>query len=54
MTGPRLRAVFAIPGDMHRRTGGFIYESTVLAELRAMGHRIEHLQHGKNEQAQSR
>lgn len=40
----RLHAVFAIPGDMHRRTGGFIYESTVLANLRALGHDIAHLQ----------
>ena len=43
MTKP-LRAVFAIPGDMHRRTGGFIYESRILAELRDLGHDIAHLQ----------
>lgn len=39
-----VRAVFAIPGDMDRRTGGFIYESTVLRALRSLGHEIEHLQ----------
>lgn len=39
-----MKAVFAIPGDRHRRTGGFIYESTVLDRLRALGHWIEHLQ----------
>lgn len=38
-----LSAAFAIPGDMFRNTGGFIYEATVLRELRTMGHRIEHL-----------
>lgn len=26
-------AIFAIPGDIHRRTGGFIYEERVLREL---------------------
>ena len=35
--------VFAIPGDMMRRTGGFIYESTVLRELRGLGHDVTHL-----------
>lgn len=29
-------AAFAIPGDMHRRTGGFIYEARVLRELAAL------------------
>lgn len=38
-----MRAVFAIPGDMDRRTGGFIYEATVLRTLRSLGHEIEHL-----------
>ena len=38
-----MRAVFAIPGDMDRRTGGFIYEATVLRTLRALGHDIAHL-----------
>ncbi|MGB3556207.1 MAG: glycosyltransferase family 4 protein [Jannaschia sp.] len=37
-------AVFAIPGDMHRRTGGFIYESKLLQALRDLGHDVEHLQ----------
>lgn len=39
-----MRAVFAIPGDMHRLTGGFVYEFSVLHALRALGHRIDHLQ----------
>lgn len=38
-----LHAAFAIPGDMYRTTGGFIYEATVLRELRAMGHRVDHI-----------
>ena len=38
-----MRAVFAIPGDMERRTGGFIYEATVLRTLRALGNDIVHL-----------
>ncbi|WP_099827926.1 glycosyltransferase family 4 protein [Oceaniglobus indicus] len=36
--------IFAIPGDMHRATGGFIYEATVLRELRMLGLHVEHLQ----------
>ena len=39
-----MRLAFAIPGDRHRRTGGFIYESTVLDRLREMGHAVEHLE----------
>lgn len=38
------QAVFAIPGDKDRRTGGFIYEARVLAELNAMGCTTHHLQ----------
>ncbi|APX14126.1 glycosyltransferase family 4 protein [Tateyamaria omphalii] len=38
------RAVFAIPGDKDRRTGGFIYEARVLAELNEMGCTTAHLQ----------
>ncbi|MEM1360646.1 MAG: glycosyltransferase family 4 protein [Pseudomonadota bacterium] len=30
-------AVFAIPGDHTQRTGGYIYEATVLGELNALG-----------------
>lgn len=41
---PPLSIAFAIPGDRHRRTGGFIYESTVLDKLRALGHRVTHLE----------
>ncbi|MEM7488362.1 MAG: glycosyltransferase family 4 protein [Pseudomonadota bacterium] len=39
-----MKAVFAIPGDRHRRTGGFIYESTLLDTLRDLGHEIAHLE----------
>lgn len=37
-------AVFAIPGDKDRRTGGFIYEATVLRFLNKIDCRTEHLQ----------
>ncbi|MEE4187872.1 MAG: glycosyltransferase family 4 protein, partial [Roseobacter sp.] len=37
-------AVFAIPGDKDRRTGGFIYEARVLRELNEMGCKTAHLQ----------
>ena len=36
-------AVFAIPGDKDRRTGGFIYEATVLRVLNEIGCKTEHL-----------
>ncbi|MEM6940885.1 MAG: glycosyltransferase family 4 protein [Pseudomonadota bacterium] len=39
MTG----AVFAIPGDKDRRTGGFIYEATVLRTLNEIGCPTAHL-----------
>jgi glycosyltransferase involved in cell wall biosynthesis len=39
-----MTAVFAIPGDKDRRTGGFIYEARVLAELNALGCQTRHLQ----------
>lgn len=38
------QAVFAIPGDKDRRTGGFIYEARVLRELNKMGCPTAHLQ----------
>ncbi|MEO0504139.1 MAG: glycosyltransferase family 4 protein [Pseudomonadota bacterium] len=38
------RAVFAIPGDKDRRTGGFIYEARVLDELNRAGCATAHLQ----------
>ncbi|WP_299083745.1 glycosyltransferase family 4 protein [uncultured Ruegeria sp.] len=38
-----IQAVFAIPGDKDRRTGGFIYEARVLHELNEMGCSIAHL-----------
>lgn len=37
-------AVFAIPGDKDRRTGGFLYEATVLRVLNEIGCATEHLQ----------
>ncbi|MEM6387268.1 MAG: glycosyltransferase family 4 protein [Pseudomonadota bacterium] len=37
------RAVFAIPGDKERRTGGFIYEATVLRVLNEIGCATDHL-----------
>ncbi|MEM0947956.1 MAG: glycosyltransferase family 4 protein [Pseudomonadota bacterium] len=37
-------AVFAIPGDKDRRTGGFIYEATVLRWLNDMGCQTAHLE----------
>lgn len=37
------KAVFAIPGDKDRRTGGFIYEATVLRELNAQGYATQHM-----------
>ncbi|MEP4194779.1 MAG: glycosyltransferase family 4 protein [Aliishimia sp.] len=36
-------AVFAIPGDKDRRTGGFIYEATVLRVLNEIGRATRHL-----------
>ncbi|MEM6635080.1 MAG: glycosyltransferase family 4 protein [Pseudomonadota bacterium] len=37
-------AVFAIPGDKDRRTGGFIYEATVLRVLNEIGCKTRHLE----------
>ncbi|SEW32314.1 hypothetical protein SAMN04488515_2304 [Cognatiyoonia koreensis] len=37
-------AVFAIPGDKDRRTGGFIYEATVLRILNEIGCTTRHLE----------
>lgn len=37
-------AVFAIPGDIDQKTGGYIYEKTLLHTLRAQGRRVDHLQ----------
>jgi glycosyltransferase involved in cell wall biosynthesis len=39
-----MKAVFAIPGDKDRRTGGFIYEARVLDELNALGCPTSHLE----------
>jgi len=36
-------AVFAIPGDKDRRTGGFIYEATVLRMLNKLGYPTQHM-----------
>jgi len=38
-----MKAVFAIPGDKDRRTGGFIYEATVLRELNTQGYATQHM-----------
>lgn len=38
------QAVFAIPGDKDRRTGGFLYEATVLRVLNDIGCATAHLQ----------
>jgi glycosyltransferase involved in cell wall biosynthesis len=37
-------AVFAIPGDIDQKTGGYIYEKTLLHTLRAQGRRVDHMQ----------
>jgi glycosyltransferase involved in cell wall biosynthesis len=37
-------AAFAIPGDMHQRTGGYIYEKSLLMALRAAGRTVHHVQ----------
>jgi glycosyltransferase involved in cell wall biosynthesis len=34
---------FAVPGDIHTRTGGTIYDKRVMAELRRLGWEVEHL-----------
>lgn len=39
-----MKAVFAIPGDIETRTGGFIYERALLMALREAGHDVAHLQ----------
>jgi glycosyltransferase involved in cell wall biosynthesis len=38
-----MRAVFAIPGDIQTRTGGYIYDSRVMALLPALGVDVVHL-----------
>ncbi len=45
MSGPA-PAAFAIPGDLHTRTGGFIYERRVLEELREAGRDVAHIRLG--------
>ena len=37
------KAWFAVPGDIEARTGGTIYDKTVMAELRLLGWNMEHL-----------
>lgn len=39
----RRAAVFAIPGDIDRRTGGYIYEKELLLALRRAGREVAHL-----------
>jgi hypothetical protein len=38
------KAVFAIPGDKDRRTGGFVYEAAVLNVLNDIGCLTNHLE----------
>jgi len=38
------RLWFAVPGDIETRTGGTIYDKKVMAELRAAGRAVEHLE----------
>ena len=37
-------AAFAIPGDIDQKTGGYIYEKSLLLALRAAGRRIDHIE----------
>jgi glycosyltransferase involved in cell wall biosynthesis len=37
-------ATFAIPGDINQKTGGYIYEKSLLHALRDQGRRVAHLQ----------
>lgn len=37
-------AAFAIPGDIDQKTGGYIYEKSLLLALRAAGRRVEHVE----------
>ena len=37
-------AAFAIPGDIDQKTGGYIYEKSLLLALRAAGRRVEHIE----------
>jgi hypothetical protein len=40
---PPRPAAFAIPGDINRKTGGYIYEKSLLEALRAQGRAVEHV-----------
>jgi glycosyltransferase involved in cell wall biosynthesis len=37
-------AAFAIPGDIDQKTGGYIYEKSLLLALRAQGRRVAHVE----------
>ncbi len=37
-------ASFAIPGDIDQKTGGYIYEKSLLLALRAAGRQVEHIE----------
>lgn len=34
---------FAVPGDLDSRTGGYVYDKRLIAELRALGWQVDHL-----------
>jgi glycosyltransferase involved in cell wall biosynthesis len=40
---PGKRLVFAIPGDIETRSGGYGYDRRVMAELKSLGWQVEHL-----------
>lgn len=39
-----MNLTFAVPGDLNTLTGGYVYDKRLLAELRALGLTVEHLQ----------
>lgn len=44
VAGPDPELVFAIPGDLSARTGGYAYDRSLLAHLPGTGIRVQHLQ----------
>ncbi|MEM9224852.1 MAG: glycosyltransferase family 4 protein [Pseudomonadota bacterium] len=37
---------FAVPGDLNTPTGGYRYDRAVIAELRRLGHKVDHIELG--------